>query len=130
MAGVAPAGPRPLGVRLDRYLFDVPGAGEQGFTFFELANRDVLRRICGGDDRWLRESFPSDHVMVVLCTGAPERMPVGLNVLAAARWCAGLCIDAQNRRDSAANVARPQPGPVDHLIAWLRSWRPGRAARS
>ena len=117
--------PRPVGTRGAEYLFDVPGGGVVGFTFVALASGRTLTRICGGDERFLRDSFP-DRIVPVCINGETRQMKIGIAVLPAARWFASLCIDAQQKRLAALNVAQPAPGPIDRLIAALRAWRPRR----
>ena len=120
--------PRPVGTRLDEYLFDMPDEGIVGFTVLALANQQTLIRICGGDDRFLRQSFPKWHIR--LADGDDVRMaPVGIAAQAAAVYFAGLCTDAELKRLRAVRAARPKPGAIERAIEALRAWRP-RAGRA
>ena len=117
--------PKPVGRRGPLCLFDVPGHGIEGFTFLQLTNTGTLVRLCGGEDLWLRQSFPRGHCRVME-NGAWRDVPYGINALEAARWFSGLCSDAERRRVTALVQSRAAGGPVDRVTAWLRSWRPGR----
>ena len=115
-----PRPPRPIGTQANQYLFEIPGEGILGLTFLQLANRDVLIRLCGGDDRWLRASFPKTY-MLAISNGVTQRVPAGINALDAARYVAGLAIDAESRR----RVAAAQPFVP---LSWTCRWRRWRGA--
>ena len=112
--------PRPVGTRNGRYIFDIPGEGHAEYSFLQLPSRAVLRRLCGGDETWMRDSFPAGYV---------DNQPYGINVLAVARYCAGLCIDAeQKRRQALIAAAQQQPGPgwVERARSFFRLARLAR----
>lgn len=128
--------PIPVGTRdaaPTEYLFRLPSGEVVAYTFVALCDRAALRRVCGGDETWVRQSFPStpvhhgdagDCVRVVGWAG--------LDVIAAARYCISLCIDEQQRVNrSFSSVARSRR-PIDDVIDWLRQWHPSwrRACRA
>lgn len=127
--------PIPLGVleepgRPVEYVFDVPGEGRVGFTFIALCTLPALRRVCGGSDAWLQESFPRTQMRCSSADGV-TMLPLGVQVISAARYCVSLCIDEQQRRNRAFTPAPAGRRPLDEVIAWLRQWGPAwrRACR-
>ena len=104
--------PRAVGTRNGRYVFDVPGRGHVEFSFLQLPSRQILRELCGGDETWMRQSFPAGYI---------DGRPYGINVLAVAQYCAGLCIDAEQRRRQAL-IAQARPGPVASWAERARSF--------
>ncbi|WP_428485983.1 hypothetical protein [Rhodopila sp.] len=111
----------PVGVCGSRYVFRLADGTERAVTLLALSSRGTLLALFGGDDTWLRQSFPG-QVMVV--GGRPT--PVGIDCLAAARFLAGLCLDAHGRR-----VTPPrrvvQATWWGQLCAWLARRRRRRA---
>lgn len=120
-AGQLPCPVVPVGTRGDQLLFLSLQGHLRTTTWQQLITESGLLRLCGGDERWLRATFPRCILMPDRAGGATPRV-IGFDIGQAAVHLTVACHEAERRslEASLATINR-RPGRIGRRLRRLVS---------
>ncbi len=88
----------PLGVHNGLLQFRSAAGDVRQLSPADLVDKTTLIALFGGRETWLRQNFPLELVVVAERSGGGRRVPIGIDVRAAASHLADRCVDAEEAR--------------------------------